>query len=143
MSGHKTVDTNSAAPIPVVSCVIVNDDRVLLLKRRYFPGEGKWALPAGHVDPGEGAEACIVREVREETGLEIDPDRLRFMQSGGRALPDGRSFLAIIFETTVDTDAVELDHESLEFAWVPLESAALDAMDWAFENHRAAVLSRC
>jgi 8-oxo-dGTP diphosphatase len=46
-------------------------DKVLLIKRRTPPFKGYWALPGGRVDPGETVEQTIVREVKEETGLDV------------------------------------------------------------------------
>ncbi|MCW4007251.1 MAG: NUDIX hydrolase [Candidatus Bathyarchaeota archaeon] len=46
-------------------------NKILLIKRRTVPFCGFWALPGGRVDPGETVEQTIVREVKEETGLDV------------------------------------------------------------------------
>ena len=46
-------------------------DEILLIKRRTVPFSGYWALPGGRVDPGETVEQTVVREVKEETGLDV------------------------------------------------------------------------
>jgi 8-oxo-dGTP diphosphatase len=46
-------------------------DKILLIKRRTVPFNGYWALPGGRMDPGETVEQTIVREVKEETGLDV------------------------------------------------------------------------
>jgi ADP-ribose pyrophosphatase YjhB (NUDIX family) len=51
--------------------VIVHEGRVLLVKRRYEPLAGRWSLPGGAVEVGETLEACLVREMAEETGLDV------------------------------------------------------------------------
>jgi ADP-ribose pyrophosphatase YjhB (NUDIX family) len=51
--------------------VIVHDGRVLLVKRKHEPLKGRWSLPGGAVEVGETLEHCLVREMAEETGLEV------------------------------------------------------------------------
>ena len=68
-----------AAPPRVVRCVgaIVHDapGRLLLIQRGHDPHRGLWSLPGGRIEPGESAEQAVVREVREETGLDVMPRR--------------------------------------------------------------------
>jgi 8-oxo-dGTP diphosphatase len=58
-------------PIVGVGAVIVDGDRVLLVKRAHEPLKGEWSLPGGAVEVGEPLEAALVREVREETCLDV------------------------------------------------------------------------
>ncbi|MGW4064808.1 NUDIX hydrolase [Amycolatopsis sp. NPDC004747] len=50
--------------------------RLLLIRRRNDPGSGQWSLPGGRVEPGETDEKAVVRELREETGLDVIPGTL-------------------------------------------------------------------
>ena len=60
-------------PFVGVGAVLVDENgRVLLVKRRYEPLAGQWSLPGGAVDAGETLEACVIREMREETGLGVE-----------------------------------------------------------------------
>ena len=58
-------------PIVGVGAVIVQDGRVLLVKRRYEPLAGRWSLPGGTLELGETLEAGLAREVHEETGFDV------------------------------------------------------------------------
>jgi len=59
-------------PLPVVAAVITNNgkEQVLLIKRGIEPGRGKWALPGGFVEKDESPSQAILREIREEIGVE-------------------------------------------------------------------------
>lgn len=54
-----------------VGVIIVNDNKVLLLKRKGSHGEGSWAFIGGHLEFGETLESCAKREVKEEVGIRI------------------------------------------------------------------------
>ena len=59
-------------PVIGVGAVIVRADQVVIVKRRYEPLAGRWSLPGGTLELGETLEAGVMREMREETGLEVD-----------------------------------------------------------------------
>ena len=59
-------------PTVGVGVLVMRDGLVLLGRRLGSHGAGTWALPGGHLEFGESIEACAVREVMEETGLEIE-----------------------------------------------------------------------
>lgn len=62
----------ASGAVPCVGAVIQDEGgRLLLVKRARPPAEGRWSLPGGRVEPGETDEAALVREVREETGLDV------------------------------------------------------------------------
>ena len=63
-------------PLFGVGAVIVESGRVLLVRRWQQPLKGKWSLPGGMLELGESLLSGVAREVREETGLEVEPIEL-------------------------------------------------------------------
>jgi len=59
-------------PMVGVGGIVLNDGRVLLVRRGKQPGFGKWSIPGGMVELGETLQEAIKREVREECGIEIE-----------------------------------------------------------------------
>ena len=66
-------------PLLTVDCVVFNVDGVVLIRRRFEPFKGWYALPGGFVEIGESVELACTREMKEETGLEIDNSVLRLI----------------------------------------------------------------
>ncbi|NIO37708.1 NUDIX domain-containing protein [Candidatus Bathyarchaeota archaeon] len=63
-------------PVVGVGAVVICDGRILLERRKVDPGKGKWTIPGGVVELGERAEQTVIREVKEETNLEVKEPRL-------------------------------------------------------------------
>jgi 8-oxo-dGTP diphosphatase len=63
--------THHRDPKVGVGVVVVQDGRLLLVRRGVQPGKGLWALPAGYVDAGEDPREAAAREALEETGLQV------------------------------------------------------------------------
>lgn len=63
-------------PLVGVGAVIVDQGRILLVRRGHEPLKGQWSLPGGLVEVGESLHAGVIREVAEETGLQVRPIEL-------------------------------------------------------------------
>jgi len=108
------------ATLPVsVKGVLIHDARVLLLLNE----RGEWDLPGGRPDPGEDHRAALQREVREETGLEVEVgaalDEHLFEVLPGRFV----RILPFVCRLVGARDVV-LSHEHLETCWVPTTELA-------------------
>jgi 8-oxo-dGTP diphosphatase len=78
-------------PAVGVGAVVIWDGRVLLIRRGKEPLRGRWLVPGGTVELGESLEEAVVREVREEAGIEVVPREVltvfdRIDREGGRVL---------------------------------------------------------
>ncbi len=58
-------------PVLVVDGIVMQNNKILLLKRKKDPFSGKYVLPGGHVEFGETTRNAIVREIKEETGYDV------------------------------------------------------------------------
>ena len=59
-------------PYVGIGGIIVHEGRVVLVKRRFEPLAGQWSIPGGAVETGETLEACLAREMAEETGFVVE-----------------------------------------------------------------------
>jgi ADP-ribose pyrophosphatase YjhB (NUDIX family) len=64
------------SPLVGIGAIIIQDGRVLLVKRGHPPLAGEWSIPGGVLELGETLRAAAVREVREETCLTVEPAEL-------------------------------------------------------------------
>jgi 8-oxo-dGTP diphosphatase len=125
-------DTREYPSRPMVGAgaVVHRGDRVLLIKRKYPPNEGRWAIPGGLVELGERVEAAAVREVLEETGLRVKVEGL--LDVGTEVHTDGGSkvkfhFVLVDFIARRVGGKLKLNQESSDGGWFT-ESGA-DSLD--------------
>jgi 8-oxo-dGTP diphosphatase len=117
--------------LPAACAVVVDDSGRVLLGRR--SDTGRWALPAGAIDPGEQPADAAVREVYEETGVRIAVERLAGVALREVTYPHGDvcQYLAVWFRCrAIGGHAVVNDEESSAVGWYgPEELPDLDAVD--------------
>ena len=61
-----------AHPVVGVGAVVVRDGKALIVKRAHEPRKGEWSLPGGLLELGESLPDAVRREIKEETGLDIE-----------------------------------------------------------------------
>jgi 8-oxo-dGTP diphosphatase len=111
-------------PIVGVGAVVLDGDRVLLVKRAHEPLKGQWSVPGGAVDVGELLQDAVAREVREETSLEVRVgpvvevlERIR-RDSGGR----------------VEFHYVLVDYLCTPVAGILVSASDAEAAEWVATN---------
>ena len=93
-----------------------SDGRLLLVKRGYEPEMGRWSLPGGRVRPGESDPEAVVREVREETGLRVEPGRL--VGEVERPAPGGKVFDIHDYAASVSGGVLAAGDDAADVRWV-------------------------
>src|ERR1700730_17622274 len=108
-------------PYLAVSAAIFRDGRVLIVRRARPPAHGLYTLPGGGVELGEALEQAVVREVREETALEVEPVALAgYRQAIARddAGRIERHFVILPFAARWIAGEVLLNEELTEAHWL-------------------------
>jgi len=102
-----------------VGAVCVLDGNLLLVRRGHGPAAGAWSVPGGRLEAGELLAEAVVREVREETGLEcVCGDLLGWVER----ISDEHHFVILDFEVTpLTADTPRAGDDAVEARWVPLE----------------------
>lgn len=104
-------------PFPAVSVLAMDKDRVLLVKRAAEPLEGKWALPSGYIEYNEDFVSAGIREVRDETGLEVKLSHILHVESGFVA-PEFH-FLTVYLLGAVTGGELRSSDDSASAQWFP------------------------
>jgi 8-oxo-dGTP diphosphatase len=90
--------------------------RLLLIRRGHEPEEGRWSLPGGRVNPGESDWDALVREVREETGLHVEPGRLTGAVE--RPAPGGAVFDIYDYAASVSGGQLAAGDDAADARWI-------------------------
>ena len=106
-------------PEVCVGAVAVDRDRLLMIRRGRGVAAGEWSIPGGRVELGETLAAALVREVFEETGLEVVCDR--FLGWVERIGVDYHFVIMDFIATVLDARPIRAGDDAAEASWVPLE----------------------
>lgn len=111
-------------PEPTVGALIFNsEDKLFLMKSHKW--YDKYVIPGGHIELGETAEQALIREIKEETNLDICGIEFLCYQNFifDKAFFKKKHFLFLDFACKTKTDKVKLNSEGHDHVWVTLEEA--------------------
>lgn len=114
------------APLIGVGAVAIKDGKILLMKRAFEPGKGKWSIPGGLVEVGETLSDACAREMEEETGIKIHV--LELINAYDMIVPDEEGkikyhYVLIDFLVKPIGGTERSSVEVLEMKWVTYEEA--------------------
>jgi 8-oxo-dGTP diphosphatase len=121
-------------PLIGVGAVIIEADRVLLIRRGTAPLLGEWSLPGGVLESGETLREAVIREAREETGLMVEPGEMLGVYE--RVIRDEKGrvryhYVLIDFLCRVSSGEAEAGSDAAEVRWFKREE--LPALNLAFD----------
>ncbi|MFZ2257231.1 MAG: NUDIX domain-containing protein [Clostridiaceae bacterium] len=130
--------------ILVVHVYIYNENREFLIQRRSRKkkvNSGKWDITGGAVKAGEESLSAVLRETKEEIGLELDPEKLRF---AGRSISIKHLVDVYFVETQIDVDSLVLQEEEVsDVKMIPVEQLleSLKITEFQDSNYSAIVVN--
>ena len=135
-------------PIVGVGAVVLDGNRVLLVRRANEPLKGEWSLPGGAVEIGETLKVAVAREVREETGLDVEVGPIVDVLDRVRLDPDGRPrfhYVLIDFVCRRTGGSLSRGSDAAGVAWAGrgelagygVAESAIRVIDKAFEQLEA------
>ena len=135
MDAHPEISTQR--PVVGVSALVRCNAEVLLVRRGRPPGAGRWALPGGRGELGERLAAAAIREIREETGIDIEDlariDMAEIIVRDAAGAVESHVVLIVFSGRYVGGD-VRAGDDAAEACWVGRE--ALDGLDLTEDTRR-------
>ncbi len=120
-------------PVPVAVGIVPYKDGIVLVKRRFDPRAGFFALPGGFVNEREHPESAAIREVKEETGLDVQNPALLKIH-----LSEERNQLVFFYIFNKVSGQLLAGDDALECVKVQPEAALTD-YEIAFDSHKNAI----
>ncbi|MDO8554908.1 MAG: NUDIX hydrolase [Candidatus Micrarchaeota archaeon] len=118
--------------------VIIQDNKIVLIKRGFEPFKGQWAVPGGRIEDNETAEQCLIREMKEETNLDVVPLKLIGVYSDPKR--DPRGIIVASYLCKVVGGELKAGDDAGDAKWVSLDNLPKLASDHAKIVHDALIL---
>lgn len=103
-----------------VDALIIKDGKILLIRRGAEPEKGKWATPGGYIGWDESASEAVIREVKEETGLNATKTTFLTISSSPQRHP--KQVITIAYLVEVDNTPLKNGDDAEAANWFPLEA---------------------
>jgi len=111
-------------PLVGTGALILKDGKLLLIRRGAQPGMGKWSIPGGLVELGENVQDAMIRETKEEVGLDVEAVKLMDVFDSVTLDKKGRiqyHFVVVNFLVRIVGGSLQTASDILEVRWVPIE----------------------
>jgi 8-oxo-dGTP diphosphatase len=111
-------------PIVGIGAVIIEDGKIVLIKRGNEPSKGKWTIPGGLVELGESLEAAVIRETKEEVCLDVDNPSLIGVVDNVDLDEQGKvkyHYVIIDYLVQVIGGNIQAASDAEELRWVPFD----------------------
>lgn len=106
---------------PAAAVFIRHKDKFLVVKRGIEPWKNKWSLPAGYMELEESPRETAVRELKEETGIVVEEEKLSALTNFSIDHPDGKKVVVMVYKAENFSGDINTDHE--------IEEAGFKAVD--------------
>ncbi len=129
-SGNGKPSAHEVPRVGVAVLLFAGRERILLGKRKGY-GEGKWAMPGGRLELGEGFADCARRELYEETGIKIPAEHFHFFGVTNDIFEDGAHWITVVYSAGLTATApariMEPD-KCYQWGWFSLQPSRHDSI---------------
>ena len=112
-------ETSSPLVIVGIAGVVLRDNQILMVRRKYGRYRQMWCIPCGHVEPGEDVRQAVKREIKEETGLDVEIGDVVDVLSTHH--PGGKSVVGVYFLATEKGGILVAGDDASEAEFFPLD----------------------
>ena len=116
------------SPKLTVDGILISEEKILLIKRGNPPFKEDWALPGGFVDYGETTEDAIIREYKEETGLNVEIKELIGVYSDPNRDPRGHT-ISVVYDLSKIDGILKSGDDAIDACFFPLSDLPTLAFD--------------